>query len=99
MYYWNGNLSSCMISNGEDLNFDILLVKASDVSSIITTDGSTPHCSTIGTRPMYKHTYIPMYVYIYMLLCYLYQGTWAIAMVTFDVPQEIYAHNMPVDSV
>ena len=27
----------------------------------------------------------------------LYHGVWVIAMVTFDVPQEIYAHNMPVD--
>ena len=26
-------------------------------------------------------------------------GVWAIAMVTFDVPWVIYAHNMPVDSV
>ena len=27
----------------------------------------------------------------------LYHGAWAIAMVTFDVPREIYTHNMPVD--
>ena len=27
----------------------------------------------------------------------LYHGAWAITMVTFDVPQEIYAHNMPVE--
>ena len=27
---------------------------------------------------------------------YLYRGAWAIAMVTFDVPREIHAHNMPV---
>ena len=34
-------------------------------------------------------------------LCYnynrLYHGAWAIAMVTFDVLREIYAHNLPVD--
>ena len=29
--------------------------------------------------------------------CYLYHSAWAIAMVTFDVLREIYAHNMPVD--
>ena len=28
---------------------------------------------------------------------YLYHGAWAIAIVTFDVPREIYAHKMPVD--
>ena len=25
----------------------------------------------------------------------LYHGAWAITIVTFDVPREIYAHNMP----
>ena len=27
----------------------------------------------------------------------LYRGAWAIAMVTFHVPGELHAHNMPVD--
>ena len=29
-------------------------------------------------------------MFIYLLL---YHGAWAIAMVTFDLPQEIYAHK------
>ena len=29
----------------------------------------------------------------------LYHGAWAIAMVTFVVPREIYAHHIPVYSV
>ena len=33
----------------------------------------------------------------YNYYIYLYHGAWAIAMVTFDVPREIYAHNLPVD--
>ena len=39
-----------------------------------------------------------LYIYIYIyLFIYLYHGAWAIAMVTFDVLREIYAHNLPVD--
>ena len=30
---------------------------------------------------------------------FLYHGAWAITMVTFDVPRELYAHNLLPDSV
>ena len=32
-------------------------------------------------------------VAIGFITAYLYHGAWAIAMVTLDVPQELYAHN------
>ena len=32
-------------------------------------------------------------------IIYLYHGAWVITTVTFDVPRELYAHNLLADSV
>ena len=38
-------------------------------------------------------------IYIYIYIYILYHGVWAITIVTFDVPRELYAHNLLADSV
>ena len=40
-----------------------------------------------------------MYMYMYSKYSNLYHGAWAITIVTFDVPLELYAHNLLADSV
>ena len=56
---------------------------------------------------MYIHNVHACIVHIYMYIHkvhiiiynYNYHGVWVITIVTFDVPWELYAHNLPVDSV
>ena len=40
---------------------------------------------------------ITLYLKYDAYVCFVIPRCVAIAMVTFDVPREIYAHNMPVD--